>query len=504
MESDPPKPANSLADDASQIAGGSAIVMAGGLVDRAVRMITTWFLSGALGPAAFGLYAFATTVVAILGWVAPLGMDAGVSMYSARYRKTKEYGKLKGTLISTLGSVACTGPLFALGTWFCVHQEWVLADSPEEANAIISISAGIALAAMLFVACFNLVSQKDMVGQAWAQQITLPTTTLLGAGIAILFDYGVDGVLLAFVVAHGLALLVAAQRIWTSDGPLLLDKSIQPIFDWKNLLRYAVPQSFARVLYRATLWVDILMLTALATLTDVGVYRVSVALAMLGALPVVASTTMFGPVIAELIYTDQTERLNRLLKVVTRWLVIVATPLYFTVLLLPDFVLSIFDEAYQSGTTALCILMLGQAVYVIAAPTGAILTNAGHSMLNLINGLIAVSINIGMNAWLIPEHGIEGAAIASTTALVIWSGLRLVEVRHLHQCSPFSFGMLKPLIVTVGTGLGGHFLLIGADLWLRVGTVGLSLVIGLSLFWKFGRSEEDDVVVDRIRQRLKR
>ena len=46
---------------------------------------------------------------------------------------------------------------------------------------------------------FNLVSQKDMVGQAQAQQITLPIMTLLGA-IAIFFDYGVDGVLLAFVV----------------------------------------------------------------------------------------------------------------------------------------------------------------------------------------------------------------------------------------------------------------------------------------------------------------
>lgn len=504
MRSEPPKPATSLADDATQLAGGSAIVMAGGLIERAVRMLTTWFLSGVLGPAAFGLYAFATTVVAILGWIAPLGMDAGAAMYGARYRKTNEQQKLKGLLFSTLGCVAITGPLFAIATWMLVRNGLVLADSPQEAHALLTISSAIALAAALFVATFTLISQKDMVGQAWAQQITLPVATLVGAGLAIVLDHGVDGVMVAFVVAHALALIVALTRIWYSDGPLLRDSTIRPRFEWGPLLRYTIPQSFARVLYRANLWVDILMLTALASLTDVGVYRVSVALAMLGALPVVASTTMFGPVIAELIYTDQTARLNALLKVITRWLVVIATPLYFTVLLLPDVILSIFDEAYQSGSTALCILMIGQAVYVIAAPTGAILTNAGHSMLNLINGLIAVGLNIALNTWLIPEYGIQGAAIASATALVVWSTLRLVEVAVLHRCSPFSVRSLAVVLTALVAGLLSHYALVDQSVWVRVPSVAIELLVGLVIFWMIGRTDEDDAVVNRVRARLGR
>jgi O-antigen/teichoic acid export membrane protein len=246
------------------------------------------------------------------------------------------------------------------------------------------------------------------------------------------------------------------------------------------------------------------MLTALASLTDVGVYRVSVALAMLGALPVVASTTMFGPVIAELIYTDQTARLNALLKVITRWLVVIATPLYFTILLLPDVILSIFDEAYQSGASALCILMIGQAVYVIAAPTGAILTNAGHSMLNLINGLIAVGLNIGLNAWLIPQLGIQGAAIASATALVVWSVLRLTEVAMLHRCSPFSARSVVVVITALVLGVLSHHLLVEQSIGIRVSSVAIELIAGLSVFWIFGRTEEDDAVVDRVRARIGR
>ena len=90
MESDPSAQPDTINDDTAQIARGSAIVMAGGVGERAIRMVTTWFLSGALGVAGFGLYAFATTVVGIVGALAPLGMDAGITMYGARYRSSNE------------------------------------------------------------------------------------------------------------------------------------------------------------------------------------------------------------------------------------------------------------------------------------------------------------------------------------------------------------------------------------------------------------------------------
>ncbi|MGB0639198.1 MAG: polysaccharide biosynthesis C-terminal domain-containing protein, partial [Myxococcota bacterium] len=504
METDPPTTNTSLSQDATKLAGGSAVVLVGGIGERAVRMGTTWFLSGALGTAHFGLYAFATTVVGIIGAMAPLGMDAGITMYGARYRRSKELNRLKGVLLMCLGSVAITGPLFSVATWLAVRQGWVLSTQPEEAKAITLISAGIALTALLAVVVSVLISRKDMVGQAWSQQIAVPTITLGGAIISIVLGHGIDGVIVSFLVAHAIALLIATKRMWLHDGDLLTDTSIQPAFEWKPLYSYAIPQSFARILYRANLWVDILMLTALASLADVGVYRVSVALAMLGALPVMASTTMFGPVVAELVYIKDQVRLNSLLKIVTRWLLVIAAPLYIGVLLLPDIILGIFDESYLSGERALSILMIGQAVYVACAPTGAILTNAGHSMLNLINGLVAVGLNIALNAWLIPQYGIEGAAIASATALATWSLLRLVQVQVLHQCSPFNLRNISFVIVACGLGLGIQPLLVTQAPLMRLCAVTVSLLLGLAAFWVVGRTEEDAAVLDAVRKRIGR
>ena len=504
METDPGTADKSVAQEATAIAGGSAIVMAGGIVERAVRMLTTWFLSGALGTAGFGLYAFATTVASIVGAIAPLGMDAGLIMYGARYRSGDEQSRLKGVLLTGLGTVAVSGPIFAIAVWLLVRSGLILSDRPEEGAALVTISAGIVLVAVFAVLLGALVSAKDMVSQTLSQLIALPTVLLVGSIVAVWTGLGVDGVIMAFIIAHGVAVVMAARRVWARDGRLLTDKAVPPQFELSALFGYALPQSFARVLYRANLWVDILMLTALATLADVGVYRVSVALAMMGALPVVASTTMFGPVIAELVYNDQREKLNALLKIVTRWLLVVATPLYFGVLLLPDVVLAIFDEAYLGGVGALMILMAGQSIYVMAAPTGAILTNAGHSTLNLVNGLIAVGLNIGLNAWLIPEHGLIGAAVASATALSAWSLLRVVAVYWLHRCHAFSWRAIVFVGGMAALGVGVQAPLADLSWIVRVCAVAALAVAGLALFWIFARTESDEAVLARVRARLGR
>jgi len=59
--------------------------------------------------------------------------------------------------------------------------------------------------------------------------------------------------------------------------------------------------------------------------------------------------------------------------------------------------------------------------------------------------LVTAGLNIGLNIILIPSLGIEGAAIASVTAMVCGQLIncwKLYSVYHIH---PFSKNLLKPL-----------------------------------------------------------
>jgi O-antigen/teichoic acid export membrane protein len=431
-----------------------------------------------------------------------VGTNTGITMFGARYLGQGEQGKLKGALTGAFAVSLVTGPLFALGLYLAVQQGWLFSDRQAEALAL-KIGAGAVLfATPLAVAVGALIAAKDMRGQALGFQIAVPGFTLMGCLVAVSMGYGFTGAMMAFAIAHGLALLIVCARAWKLFGPLLTDKAITAQRSLREMLAYSLPASFAHLLYRSNLWIDILMLTWLTSAAQVGVYKVAVAMAMLGALPVMASTTMFGPVVAELVYAGQTDKLNGLLKIVTRWLIIIAAPLYLVVLLLPDLILSAFDPAYATGVEALSILMVGQVIYLACAPAGTTLVMSGHSLLNMVNGIIAVAVNLTLNSILIPKYGLIGAATGSSIAISLWPLMRLFEVRWLLGCWPF----------TIRTGFIGGSAIIGGLLvhdWTahmglvaRCGATG-ALILGWgALVWFAGRTPEDQVVFDVVRAKV--
>ena len=91
------------------------------------------------------------------------------------------------------------------------------------------------------------------------------------------------------------------------------------------------------------LQMDILMLAWLADMQDVGLYTVAASLAAIGSMPSNAIASMFNPFIAELSGAGENERLDGLLKIVTRWLILAAVPVYLVLALLPEAALSIYD-----------------------------------------------------------------------------------------------------------------------------------------------------------------
>ena len=500
----PPSVGSAVAGDAAKIAGGSAIVMAGGVGERGLRLFLNWVLARFLGPEAFGVYSFVQTMVTTLVSLSALGTDGGIVYFGARYRKAGEQGRLKGTLLSCLAIAVAAGLVFTAGLWL-LGRTWTVGPDRQAAVSALTIGAlSVLFGSVQAVLVGGLVAAKDMRGQALVGQLGLPALTLCTAVLALWLDMGVNGALWAMAVAYGLSMVHGAHLFWRRFGPLLRDRLIPVQTETGSLLRYSIPQSLARSLYQANMRIDILMLTAMATLTDVGVYKIATMIAQLGALPVMASTTMFGPVVSELVYSREQARLGALLRVVTRWLIIVSAPAYIVLVLLPDVVLSVFDPLYATGGRALAILMLGQAAYVACAPSGALVTMGGNSGTNLMNGLVSVGLNAALNALLIPRMGMEGAALASAIALTFWSLLRVIEARWLQGCWAFDRRVAWVLVAAMLCGGGASLVSQDASILTRLMVVGLAVLVFLGAVALAGRTEEDELVLGRVRARLAR
>lgn len=434
--------------DAVTVAVGGSLVLAASLGDRALRLVVTWLLSTALGPEIFGSYTFAVTVATIVAAFGPVGVDRGAVYFGARYRQSKSWSKLRGLLQSTLVISMCSAVVCAISLHLCGPL------ISQEDSAAISIAA---LGAGFWIPLLTLAGQlrayKDMKGFALTNHMITPAIMSIGAIAVYIGLGGIELALHSFWVAIAISTTVALVRMWPRVNALKnLTSEIEN--DWGALLRYSVPLCFTALLFRLNLWMDIIMLGVLSDNTEVGLYKIMSALAMLAGIPVSALITIFNPIISEHIERKALTELNALLKTVTRWLIVISIPIILGMLLLTELVLWPFDSEYMVGENALIILLLGQVVWVACSPAMRIVPMSGYSMLTLGNSTGAAVLNIGLNSWLIPIYGATGAAIATASTLCTWSLWRIGETWWISRCFPFNSRAVGLLVTSTAATCG--------------------------------------------------
>lgn len=494
-----------LTKDATRLAGGSGTVFLAGIADRGMRWVTKWFLSGALGPVGLGIYEAVVTVAATATAFTPLGLDSGVVFFASRYKSKGEQERLKGTILFGLCVSMAMGVLAGGLMWAGLHWGmWAELDS-EMHRALLWVAPVVAVWTPLLFAVGALRAMKDMKRSAIAFQVGLPASLFIGVlTLTGLMDLGVLGAIWALGIATAIALALALHFMWGHYGALLRNRAVSTIWAPKKILAFSIPQSLTAAAFRLNMRMDILMLAALASMSDVGLYAVAASLAAIGAMPANAIASMFNPMIAELVYAEEMKRLDGLLKIVTRWLIVGATPIYLALLLLPDLALSIYDSAYAVGAGSLVVLVMGQLVQTACAPTMRLIPMSGHAMLNLINGLVALGLNIGLNGWLIPQYGVLGAAMATGLTLALWSLWRVVEVWFLLRCFPFDSRSVVLLLIGVVGATGVHFGLGGAPLGVRSAATAVLIGAFMLAAFTWAKGPEDDVVVGRVAAKIRR
>jgi O-antigen/teichoic acid export membrane protein len=491
------------AGDSTYIAGDSALLVFAGLANFGLRfLVNNWYLSRTLGMSDFGLYTLGITQVATLAALAPLGMDFGIILFAARYLKSGETRKLKGAILTT-GFVALASGVLLSAAFFSIARWGGVFESEKSAVFQVVAPAVLLFSLVLYMAGI-LRGYKDNVAYALNSQIILPTTIFVAVLAAAFLWPGVWGALGAFTFAHVVALAVVIALSWRRVRSLFSDRALRPEWETRKILLYSVPMGVESLLYRLIQQaVDLNMLAWLASMAEVGIYKVAWSLATASAVLVWAVETTLNPVIAELVYVKEMARLQTLLGLVTRWMAIAILPVTLVLFLLPDVVLKLWRPEYVAGIPALYILLFGQVVFVILAPTARLLPMAGYSRVNFLNGLGALILDFFLQRVLIPRWGMVGAATATTLTLVAWSLGRLATMRAILRLNPFTWrlGALTAYAAVAGSAafVAGEGLSVGA----RVVVTTITLAGFAGLTWIL-RTADDAVVFSSFKSRFRR
>lgn len=227
-----------------------------------------------------------------------------------------------------------------------------------------------------------------------------------------------------FVFASALACLMSffwrGRSVPNGDpaGELVSCASVEP---WRKAAVLLTVVGGGQILFGH---IDTLMLGIFASDAEVGAYRVAVQLSMLVIFALTVVNQVLQPKISELYAQRDMDAMQSMLTS-TSLVMFLGTlvPAFIAAVIAPQVLEFVFGADYRIASTALQILIVGQAINVMFGSVGTILNMTGLENLAMRGMVIAIVINLGLDVLLIPLLGLSGAALASALTITIWNAI---------------------------------------------------------------------------------
>lgn len=296
--------------------------------------------------------------------------------------------------------------------------------------------------------------------------------------------YGVGGVLIGhiltdFILSVG-GLLILSRHI--SFSKIL--GNIPEKFPRKELFSFNNLTIVYMFLLTSLYHVDVLMLQSFTTEAQVGYYKAALVLAEFLWLAPKAIQSVMIQSASELWQHDRIERITSLSSKATRYTLLLTTLLALGIAALaPEFVPRYYGADFEPTITPLLLLLPGTVAFAVARPILSVSHAKGEMRVMILATGATATMNIVLNALLIPRFGIEGAAIATSLGYLSLPLFHLWGARNIGY-NPL--GDVRPVRVSV-TALGTAIVLVALVLGIEgllppaLATVGLPVVGSVSI-----------------------
>jgi len=249
---------------------------------------------------------------------------------------------------------------------------------------------------------------------------------------------------------------------------------------------FAGPRALSSVFDITSVWIGVILLSALGTSSEAGVYTAIGRLVTAGTLLQLAVRLAFAAQLSRLLAGGRTAEAGHLHRLSTRWIVLFSWPLFTALAAFPGTVLSLFGPGFDEGAAALAVLSAACVVNVGVGNAQTVILMAGRSVWNLAVAGTGFAVQLGLGVWLVPRYGVLGAALAWGLAIVVDNvasallvrhrlGFRTVDRGYLHAAAvalvvvaPVVFGVRALLGDTAGGAVLGNALAMcafGLALW---------------------------------------
>jgi len=421
---------------------GSSIALGFKFFSIAVGYLFFYVLARRFGAEGVGIFSTCWTLLMISAVIGKLGFDSSIVKFIAGSLAKNNYSYTRKVYWRCLALVFLSSGL--VGITISVFDE-LLSELFFEgvAYAYLIKWAGISVIplSILQYNAESMKGMKDITAFSVFQNGSIYLVTLLVILLLNMF-YNFIGlpVISLTISVFFLALVTFFITIPRFDKPQRIANGDQlRSFDYKRVIRTTFPMMLSNSLFFLMNWMDILMLSAFKEEAAVGIYNTALKISALTTVALVAVNSIAMPKIAELYEQGKKAHLIRFTKQTTLFNTLLSMPVFLIILLVPEFLLGIFGEAFVMGRVSLLLLAIGQFFSAFSGSTIQMLDMTGKEKTTK-NILIITSVfNFVMNYILIPRYGIEGAAVATALSTVLWNALSIIYIYKYYRFTTFPF-----------------------------------------------------------------
>src|SRR6266516_4556547 len=342
------------------MARGGGLNLFGAVCSQAAQLGVTLLVGRALGQASLGRYAQAFAFLSLLGLLSLSGFRSGLTRFVAVHLAEGDPLALRATVRLGIGLTTAVAVVLALGLHLAAPwlARAVFHDAGLEGVMTALVAANLAAAALAAVALWRLLRMVPPPAQPHAGPCAGPHLGAhAGAGLRELFGFS--------LVSWGASLASAGL-----------------------------------------IWADTILLGALRSSAEVGVYNVATRLVTLATFVMPAINGALGPRIADLYHRGQRDSLRRAYSVATSWILRLSLPAFIVLLAFPDELLRLFGKGFRAGAAVTVVLAGGKLVDAATGPCGLALNMSGRPLWSMVDNLAVLVLNVLLNLWLIPSRGI--------------------------------------------------------------------------------------------------
>lgn len=380
--------------------------------------ITSVVLARLLGPVGFGTYTYATSWAYLLAIPATIGFDGLLGRDLAIYETKFAWNHMRGLiqwanlLALAISSVIAIG---AAAIWYVTKAE-----DPQLVLCFWLSMSALPLMALRNIRRATMRGLHRIVFGLMPEMLVAPLLLLILIGCASAWlkeDLSAPWAVGAYTLATAGSLVLSATFLNRSLPPNV--KRAFPYYYRLEWVKQAWPFMFIESIHVINARADILMIGSLRGVEAAGIYAPVNRGAQLIVFVLMAFNGPLSPTIASLYADGKIEELQRILNRSARICLLVSGIATALLLGFGRQYLLIFGPEFVVGLNALTILCVGRVLYVFVGLSSGVLSMTGHAQFTAASGFIGAMINVGLNAILIPRYGVSGAAIATTSGVLV-------------------------------------------------------------------------------------